>query len=135
MNDYDALCAYTLAHRGPAFVHQYVVDAHAAQAASKETKPIALTMALVGLHLHHDRGYDGRRVQRAHMALARTKRAWPAWTLPSERGALTPTEVLKAPEGAERDRAIEEWSNTVWEAYAPANRALAAQLLAEAGVP
>lgn len=45
---YDELQAYTLAHGDPAFIHQHVVDAWAAQHADEETKPIALTFALVG---------------------------------------------------------------------------------------
>ena len=31
MNGYDELCAYTIANADPAFIHQHVVDAWAAQ--------------------------------------------------------------------------------------------------------
>jgi hypothetical protein len=36
-------------HRDPSFIHQYVVDAFAAQQADEQTKPMKLTFALVGL--------------------------------------------------------------------------------------
>jgi hypothetical protein len=130
---YDQICFYTLAHGSPAFVHQYVVDAFAAQSADSSTKPVAITMALVGLYLHNDRGCDGRKVQEAHMKLAKSKRAWPTWFLPEERGAMGPADVLKAPEGAERDRAIDAWSKSVWQAFAM-NRMSVAALLAGSGV-
>ena len=126
---YDQVCFYTLAQRDPAFIHQYVVDAFAAQSADSATRPIALTMALVGLHLHNDRGFDGRQVQEAHMKLAKSKRAWPTWFLPEERGAVGPADVLQAPEGPERDRAIDAWSRSVWQAFAM-NRASVTALLA-----
>src|SRR3954453_23804420 len=71
------LSYYTLAHGALTFIHQHVVDAFAAQDADGDDKPIRLTFALVGLYLHVERGYTGRQVQLAHMALARQKRAWP----------------------------------------------------------
>lgn len=48
--DHEFTC-YTLAHRDPAFLHQHVVDAFAAQHADDSTKPITLVFALVGLYL------------------------------------------------------------------------------------
>jgi hypothetical protein len=130
---YDQVCFYTLAHGDPAFIHQHVVDAFAAQEADERTKPVGLTMALVGLHLHVDKGWTGRQVQQAHMTLAKSKRAWPTWSLPADRGAVTVHDVLKAPEGPGRDRAIDSWCASVWEAF-DANRFAVAALLKEAGV-
>ncbi len=124
---YDELCGYTLTHPGLTFVHQHVVDAFAAQHATAQSKPIQLTFALVGLYLHCDRQFTGHQVQRAHMTLARRKRVWPAFVLPAERGRITAVEVLAAPAGDERDRAIDAWCASVWEAYesaAPAVRSL-----------
>jgi hypothetical protein len=46
---YDELSHYTLTHPDPEFIHQYVVDAFAAQHAHPRTKAIALTFALVAL--------------------------------------------------------------------------------------
>lgn len=114
---YHELCYYTLAHGAPTFVHQHVVDAFAAQYATAETKPIKLTFALMGLYLHLERGFTGRQVQLAHMALAKRTRSWPTFALPVNRGAITAADVLAAPPGPERDRAIDTWCAAVWGAY------------------
>jgi hypothetical protein len=114
---YDAVCAYTLTHGGAAFIHQHVVDAFAAQSADARSKPIGVTFALVGLYLHVERAFTGRQVQRTHMVMARRKRAWPAFSLPDQRGAITARTVLSAPAGVERDRAIDDWCASVWRAF------------------
>ncbi len=93
---YNELCAYTLAHGDPAFIHQHVVDAFAAQQADENTKPITLTFALIGLYLHVQKGRSGRRVQLVHMQLAQRKRRWPVWSFPRERGTLTVGDVIDA---------------------------------------
>lgn len=115
---YDALAAYTLTLGDPAFIHQHVVDAFAAQHATEATKPITVAFALIGLYLHVERGLTGRQVQRAHMMLARRSRTWPVFRLPETRGAMTAADVLAAPAGPARDRAISSWSGVVWSAYA-----------------
>jgi hypothetical protein len=115
--DYEALQCYTLAHGHPAFIHQHVVDAWAAQRADAHTKPIGLVFALIGLHLHVDRGLTGREVQRAHMALAQRRQQWPMLPLPLDRGAVTASTVMTAPAGPERDKAIDAWCASVWAAY------------------
>lgn len=114
---YDELRSYTLGLEDPAFIHQHVVDAFAAQHADASTKPITLTFALIGLYLHVEQGRSGRQVQRAHMKLARRKRQWPAWALPRERGTLTAVEVMTASPGPERAQAIDAWCASVWNAY------------------
>src|SRR5258708_288507 len=68
---YYSLAFYTLNLKDKAFLNQYIVDAYAAQHATKETKPIKITFALVGLYLMAEKGYTGRQVQQAHMQLAR----------------------------------------------------------------
>ena len=123
---YDELASYTLTHGDPAFIHQHVVDAFAAQHATATTKPITVAFALIGLYLHVERGFTGRQVQRAHMMLARRSRSWPIFPLPETRGTLTAAEVLAAPAGPARDRAISEWCAAVWSAYAEAAPAVAA---------
>lgn len=125
---YEELQSYTLALRDPEFIHQHVVDTWAAQHADEQTKPIALTFALIGLYLHLERGFTGRQVQKAHMSLARHKRSWPSFALPPDRGAITATQVIAEPEGVERDRAIDAWCASVWKAYRDAHRAVAALL-------
>ena len=131
MTAYDELCAWTLGHGGAEFIHQHVVDAWLAQHADAATKPVGITMALVGLYLHVEHGWTGREVQKAHMQLARTKRAWPAFELPAQRGEATPSEVLAA---EDRERAIDAWCAAVWQAYASANRARVEALLHAAGI-
>lgn len=131
---YDELCYYTLAHGKPEFIHQYIVDAFAAQTADEQTKPIKLTFALIGLYLHVEKQVSGREVQLVHMRLARKKRSWPSFALPHDRGAMTAADVLAAPPGPERDRAIDRWCASVWNAFR-GNRETVAALLHDGTVP
>jgi uncharacterized protein DUF5946 len=130
---YDALCCYTLEHGDPSFLHQHVVDAYIAQHANAQTKPIALTFALVGLYLHLEARFSGKQVQRAHMALAREKRAWPTFVLPRERGQVTVADVMAAEAGAERDAAIDRWCSAVWAAF-HGSRSAVVELLRQYGI-
>ena len=114
---YDELCAYTLTHGDPAFIHQHVVDAFAAQNASEASKPIGVAFALVGLYLHVEKGLSGRQVQRVHMQLARKKREWPRFALPVDRGDFTALDVMTIAEGTGRDQAIDQWCAIVWRAF------------------
>ena len=129
---YNELCAYTLTHGDLTFIHQHVVDAWAAQHATPESKPIGLTFALAGLYLHVERGLTGREVQLAHMRMAKQKRSWPTFVLPGDRGSITAVDVMRAPEGDERDKAIHAWAESVWRAFS-ANRPALVTLLAEYG--
>ncbi|MEJ2341822.1 MAG: DUF5946 family protein [Gemmatimonadales bacterium] len=122
---YDELQCYALAHGDPAFVHQHVVDAWTAQRADEHTKPIALTFALIGLYLHVEKSFSGRQVQQVHMALAQHKRDWPSFALPHERGSVTASQVMAAPAGPERDRAIDTWCASVWDAFLESREAIA----------
>jgi hypothetical protein len=128
----DELSAYTLTHGDPSFIHQHVVDAFAAQHATPQSKPIGVAFGLIGLYLHLERGYTGRDVQRAHMRLARKRRQWPVFDPPAERGVLTAVDVMESPPGPERDRAIEAWCASVWEAWRDSHDRVAA-LLTELG--
>lgn len=114
---FDELICYTVTHRDPAFIHQYAVDAFAAQTADEHTKPIKLTFALVGLYLHQVKRFTGREVQRAHQYLARRKQAWPNFHLPADRGRISVIDIIARPPGPERDRAIDDWMAVVWGAY------------------
>src|ERR1039457_432269 len=116
---YHELTYYTLAHGDPAFIHQHVVDAYAAQNADETTKPIAIVFALIGLYLHVERGFTGKQVQRAHMTLAKRRKAWIRPQLPMDRGAMRVTEMLAAEPGPARDAKISAWSAAVWEAFSP----------------
>jgi hypothetical protein len=105
---YTELCYYTQAHGEAPFIHQHVVDAFAAQTAKENDKPIKLAFALVGLYLHVEKQFNGRQVQLAHMQLGREKQAWPVFSLPGERGAVTVADVMDAPAGPERDEMIHQ---------------------------
>lgn len=119
---------YSTAHPDPGFIHQYVVDAYAAQHASDRDKPIKLTFALVGLFLHVEKGFTGRQVQLAHIKLGRQKEVWPEFSVPENRGLVTEETVLAAPAGPDRDEMIQRWCESVWEAYSD-NRETVARLL------
>ena len=114
---YDHLYLYAGGRGRERFVLQNVVDAHHAQIATAQTKPIAIIMALVGLYLHVERGFTGLQVQQVHMQLGRKKHRWPSIVLPQSRGSITEVDVMKVPEGEERDEAISEWCRSVWDAY------------------
>jgi Family of unknown function (DUF5946) len=114
---YNELAYYTLAHPDPAFIHQLLVDAYTAQHAGATTKPIAITFALIGLYLVVEKNFTGKQVQRVHMQLARSRKVWPAFRLPSDRGLMTVADVASAPPGAERDAAIHRWCAAVWDTW------------------
>ncbi|HEV8132533.1 MAG TPA: DUF5946 family protein [Acidobacteriota bacterium] len=130
---YEELQCYTLAKGDPAFLHQHVVDAWAAQHADERTKPIALTFALVGLYLHLEKGFSGRQVQRVHMLLARRKQTWPSFALPRERGEVTTIQVMATLGGPERDQAIDAWCASVWKAFRESHSRVA-ELLEQHGI-
>ena len=130
---FNELCCYTLALGDARFVHQHVVDAFAAQNADEHLKPIKLTFALIGLHLHLEKKFSGRQVQRAHMDVAKRKRIWPSFPLPGDRGAMTAIDVMALPEGLARDQAIDAWCACVWSAYRHSHPAVA-ELLRERGI-
>lgn len=130
---YDELSAYTLTRGDATFIHQHVVDAFAVQFSDEHTKPIKLTFGLVGLYLKIEKQFSGKRVQRAHMDLARNKQVWPAFEIPEDRGPMTPSDVIAAPAGPERDKAIDAWCESVWKPW-QANRGTLAELLARHGI-
>ncbi len=110
MNDqeaFDDLSFYTLSLGDAEFIHQHIVDAFAAQHVDEHSKPIKVAFAVGGLFLHHERGYSGRQVQLAHMALAPHKARLPVFVLPAFRGNLTIHDALQQPPGPERDAMIE----------------------------
>src|SRR5262245_23168837 len=117
LDAYHELCAYTLTLGDTPFVHQHVVDAHAAQSASADSRPITVAFALFGLYLHVERGWSGRQVQLAHVRLARRRKQWPSFGPPPTRAAMTALDVMKAGPGPARAAAIEAWCAAVWESW------------------
>jgi hypothetical protein len=130
---YDELAAYTLMRGDATFIHQHVVDAVAVQYSDEQTKPIKLTFGLVGLYLHLEKQFSGRKVQLAHMQMGKKKHVWPEFDVPTDRGSMKPADVLAAPPGPERDKAIDAWCVSVWTPW-QANRAILAELLDKHGI-
>ena len=129
---YDELASYTLTHGDPAFIHQHVVDAFAAQHATEDSKTIGVAFALIGLYLHLERGRSGREVQEAHKRLGRKPRQWPTFDPPRTRGEITIHDVVAVAPGPERDRAIDGWCASVWDSWSGSHERVIA-LLREMG--
>jgi hypothetical protein len=89
--------------------------------------------ALVGLYLHVEKKFSGAQVQRVHMQMGRQKRPWPQVAVPRDRGRMTAADVMAAPAGPPRDRAIDAWCESIWLAYADARPAII-ELLRQCGV-
>lgn len=121
---YELSC-YTQAHTDPSFIHQYAVDAFAAQYADENTKPITLAFALIGLYLHLEKNFTGKEVQQAHIKLAKHREKWLTFHLPKYRGEITVFDVIEAPEGLERDSIIKDWCESVWKAYGESHEEVA----------
>jgi len=122
---YYELSCYTQTLSDPEFIHQYAVDAFAAQYADENTKPITLAFALIGLYLHIEKGFSGREAQIAHVKLAKHRKQWPKFDLPEYRGHITVYDVLDTPEGPERDETIHRWCVSVWDAYSDSHKKVA----------
>ncbi|MEL7670658.1 DUF5946 family protein [Methanobacterium sp.] len=119
------LSCYTQTHPDPSFIHQYAVNAFAAQYADENTKPITITFALIGLYLHIEKDFSGREVQIAHVKLAKHRKEWPKFDLPVQRGYVTVYDVLEAPRGHERGEMIQRWCISVWDAYRDSHKKVA----------
>jgi hypothetical protein len=94
---------------------------------------ISVVFGLVGLYLHTERQFSGRQVQEIHKKLGRTERRWPTIYFPADRGRMTALDVVATPEGPERDRAIHDWCESVWNAFHD-NREVVIGLLEERNV-
>jgi hypothetical protein len=114
---YNELAIYTLSLGDKEFIHQYMVDTFAAQHANKDTKPITLAFALVGLYLHLEKGYSGKEVQEAHMQMAKEKQDWPVFPIPQFKGKIKIKDVMNTEPGEKRNEMINKWSKSVWDAY------------------
>jgi Family of unknown function (DUF5946) len=135
---YNELCYYTIPHGDPAFIHQHVVDAYAAQTCDETDKPIKLTFALAGLYLYVEKQFTGRhsrqaRSQLAHMQLVHKKQPWAVFALPAERGEITVREVLAAAAGPARDEVIQHWRESIWKAFSE-SRTIVSELLSQHGI-
>ena len=120
---YNELSFYTLAHPDKKlFIHQYIVDAYAAQHASENKKPITTAFALIGLCLFINYHYTGKQVQNAHIELAENKRDWGIFVQPEERAEITVADVVETKPGEDRDQMIKKWAGTVWDMWKPQHK-------------
>ena len=120
------LSFYTLDHPDPAFLHQNSVDAFTAQHADAGTRPIAVAFALIGLYLHLEKNFTGRQVQLAHTRMARRRKQWPRFPLPTQPTSITVAGVLAAAPGPARDAMISAWCATVWGVWQPSRPQISA---------
>jgi hypothetical protein len=114
---YSDLLSYTVAKQDPEFIHQYAVDAYAAQHGGGTTRNISIAFGLIGLYLATERGYTGRQVQRAHMQIARIQKDWPRLEPPARLAGVTVMDVFRAGTGSEKDAMIRQWMVAVWESW------------------
>ena len=68
------------------------------------------------------------------MKLAARKRTSPSFSLPGERGSITVNQVMAAPAGCERDKAIDEWCASVWSAFQVERQSVVQVLLQHGGI-
>ena len=115
---FSDLSCYTVAKQDEEFIHQYVVDTYEAQHAGGKTRNITVAFGLIGLYLALEKGYTGKQVQRAHMQIVRVRKDWPRLEPPARPASLTIMDVLKAPDGPEKDGMILRWMAAVWESWA-----------------
>jgi hypothetical protein len=113
---------------------QLTVDAYAAQHAPREVgvnlPPIAVTYALVGLHLALDCGLSGREVRAAHQRMGKPDPSWPRLPTPERTGAMTVFDVAAAGamvgSVAGHAKAVRAWAAGVWQAWAAEHATVAA---------
>jgi len=115
----DELTYYTLAHADPAFIHQHLVDAYAAQHLRQSKSTIGAAFALAGLYLAVEHGFSGRQVQKMHMLMASKSKHWPRFVPPADVGPLTVADVVAVQPGAGRDQELMRWCASVWAAWSP----------------
>ncbi len=116
-DSYNELAFYTLNLEDDCFIHQYIVDAHTAQNATVNTKPISLNFALVGLYLNVEKKYTGKQVQRFHTLMSEHKIVWPVYDLPQSRGHVNAEMVLAAAAGDAIKDMIQQWCISVWQTF------------------
>ena len=115
---FSDLSCYTVSKQDEEFIHQYAVDAYEAQHAGGKTRNITVIFGLIGLYLALEKGYTGKQVQQAHQQIARVQKDWPRLKPPSRPAFLTVMDVLKVPDGLEKDAMIRQWMATIWASWA-----------------
>jgi hypothetical protein len=117
MQTYHELSAWLMMNPDLGFRAQHAVDAYGAQHSGGVTKNITAAFALIGLYLALERGYSGRRVQQAHMELAKQRIEWPSLKPPAAGFAITVADVVRAEAGPPRENMLMEWARCAWDAW------------------
>ena len=115
---FSDLTCYTVSKRDAEFIHQHVVDAYEAQHTGGKTRNITVAFGLIGLYLALEKDYTGKQVQRAHLQIARVRKDWPRLEPPARPAQLTVIDVLRVPDGPEKDAMIRQWMKAVWKSWA-----------------
>jgi hypothetical protein len=115
---YHELSGYLIMNPDVNFRMQHAVDAYGAQHSGANVKNIRTAFSLIGLYLAFERNYTGRKVQLAHMELAKRNIQWPSFKLPHRPYSLTVKDVIAAEEGRHRDERMMKWAEDVWDTWA-----------------
>ena len=102
-------------------VHRLSVDSYAAQ---HPGRPSPQSMKSVGVHLIRlclavERGFDVRESNRVMVAISKVKGRFGWLEPPPSLGDLTVAHVASTTDIAAHQTAVHEWSQSVWEAWAP----------------
>ena len=116
---YDELAVFTQTSGDKDFIHQTAIDSYTAQHLGPKLKPIGGAFALIGLYLTFERGYTGRQVQLAHMALGKNHRDWPRFVAPKGKAVLTVADVITDLNQDNFRPRINAWGKAVWDWWKP----------------
>lgn len=122
---YDELTAFTQTGGDNDFIHQTAFDSYTAQHLGPKLKPIGGAFALIGLYMAFERGYTGRQVQLAHMALGNTRRDWPRFVSPQGQTVLTVADVVRGLSQENYRQRINAWGKAVWDWWKPEHERVA----------
>jgi len=109
-------------YQDPAYMrlHRLAVDTYAVQHPGIDTQQArnSVGIHLARLLLFFERGWPINRVNDVMPQITAKKKHYP-WLMPPEkRGALTVKHVLAARTPAEHEAAVEQWAQSVWQAWA-----------------
>jgi hypothetical protein len=100
----------------------------AVQNASEDGPLIGLVFGLVGLYLHIEKPFFGSPGARGSQEPGSAKQQWPKVHLPEDRGSMTALDVLAVPAGPQRNKAIDDWCESVWKAFRDSRQTVIALL-------
>src|SRR5437660_405187 len=90
---YHELAFYTLKQDHSYFIHQLIVDAYGAQHITKDSKPVTVFAALVGLYLFAEKGFSGKEVQDMHVKLGNKMKEFKLSSMPTNKASINVGDV------------------------------------------